>query len=348
LGNDEFIVAQLTEEISSKLIHGIRRRLNVLIDKYNTSAGKPYKINIASGSSTARVNNMNEMEHLVNAAVSRKNGNKTKEMRMHNMSKLTDEEMKQTDIVKRLLDENRFSYHFQPIVDAHTGDIFAYEALMRADVTPYISPLLILKYAEHLGRMDEIEKATFMNVLKFVEEHEDEFDGKKIFINSIPGLKLPHDDVKAICDRLKNFSGQVVVEMTEQSEAEDAELDHKKHVYQELGVQVAVDDYGTGYSNIVNLLRYMPDYVKIDRMLLSGIQNNPQKQHFVKEIVEFAHDNDFLVLAEGVETVEELQTVITLGSDLIQGYYTERPNPVVMQEIDKKIKEEIIEAYNHK
>ena len=76
-------------------------------------------------------------------------------------------------------------------------------------------------------------------------------------------------------------------------------------------------------------------------MLLSGIQDNPQKQHFVKDIVIFAHENHFQVLAEGVETSEELRTVICLGVDLIQGYYTARPNADILGRIDSNIEEEI-------
>lgn len=91
----------------------------------------------------------------------------------------------------------------------------------------------------------------------------------------------------------------------------------------------------------MNLLRYMPNYVKVDRMLLTGIQDNPQKQHFVKDIVIFAHENHFQVLAEGVETSQELETVIRLGVDLIQGYYTAKPNPEILTSIDRKVQEEI-------
>ena len=130
-------------------------------------------------------------------------------------------------------------------------------------------------------------------------------------------------------------------EAEEQTEADDKTLADMKSGYEKMGIETAVDDYGTGYSNIVNLLRYMPNYVKVDRMLLSGIQDNPQKQHFVKDIVIFAHENHFQVLAEGVETSEELETVIKLGVDLIQGYYTARPNPDILGRIDSNIEEEI-------
>ena len=80
-------------------------------------------------------------------------------------------------------------------------------------------------------------------------------------------------------------------------------------------------------------------------MLLSGIDENQQKQHFVKSIISFAHENNFKALAEGVETTKELETVIALGVDLIQGYYTAKPNAEIVQEISVDIQEEIKEFY---
>ena len=135
--------------------------------------------------------------------------------------------------------------------------------------------------------------------------------------------------------------GSVVVELTEQSEISDSELDHMKATYERMGIETAVDDYGTGYSNVSNLLRYTPNYVKIDRALLSGIQDSPQKQHFVRDIIEFSHNNGILALAEGVETTEELKTVIMLGADLVQGYYLAMPGKDMVQSISSMVVDEI-------
>ena len=134
----------------------------------------------------------------------------------------------------------------------------------------------------------------------------------------------------------------VVVEFTEETELTDQDLSNLKETYEPMGIELAIDDYGTGYSNVSNLLRYMPRYIKIDRSLLSEIHMSPHKQHFVKDIVSFAHDNDIIALAEGVETQEELATLIFLGIDLIQGYYTARPSENIIKEIDPAVKAEIL------
>ena len=119
------------------------------------------------------------------------------------------------------------------------------------------------------------------------------------------------------------------------------QIDKIKEMYSSMNIRTAIDDYGTGYSNVQNLLRYMPDYVKIDRSLISDILNNRKKRYFVREIIDFCHDNGILALAEGVETAEELQTVIHLGADLVQGFYTARPSAAAAEIIPHEIRREI-------
>ncbi len=250
-------------------------------------------------------------------------------------------DMEDLSEVEKILNENLFKYHFQPIVNAVDGEIYSYEALMRSNSGKNISPLQIIKLADAMGRLSDVEKYTFKNVLKILDERQDLFNGKKVFINSIPGLKLEYKDFSMIEDMLKKQSDKAVVELTEQAEIQDEELDELKDKYRRLGIGLAVDDYGTGYSNVGNLLRYMPDIVKIDRSLLSNIHVSSQKQHFVIEIIDFCHANGILALAEGVETAEELRTVIRLGADLIQGYYVARPAEEIIQSVGSNIKMEI-------
>lgn len=254
---------------------------------------------------------------------------------------LTQEERQELDTVENILDYNLLTYNFQPIVRTTDGEIYSYEALMRSKTDKKISPLKIIRYANILNRLNDVERATFLNVLSVVDSDRESFGDRKVFINSIPGIKLSDEDFIEIQRLLGKHSDIAVVELTEEAELSDAELNVMKRRFRELNVETAVDDYGTGYSNVSNLLRYMPNYVKIDRSLLSEIQDKPQKQHFVREIIEFCHDNGIMALAEGVETSEELRTVIHLGADLIQGYYTAKPSENIVPDIDERIKGEI-------
>lgn len=346
LGNDEFILADLSAQADHNVIHNVSAKIYEALEKRNNDPKSLFPIKIFSGDATSGINNLSQMEDLVNEAVSNKNGNKIIEQKMNNSEELNEEEREKANLVKHILDENLFTYHFQPIVNAKDGTIYAYEALMRAKTDVFVSPLEIIRYATYLNRLQDVERATFFNVLDFVKNNIELFEGKKVFINSIPGHQIEGDEARTLASKIKSISDHVVVELTEQTEADDETLAYMKARFNSLGIQTAVDDYGTGYSNIVNLLRYMPDYVKIDRMLLSGIQDNPQKQHFVKDIVLFAAENNFKVLAEGVETREELESVIKLNVDLIQGYYTARPNAEVVQVIKDDIEKEICDCQN--
>lgn len=258
---------------------------------------------------------------------------------------MSDEEKLDHDTVGQILDNNLLTYHFQPIVSAKDGSIYAYEALMRSNTERPISPLRIIKFATMQGRLEDVERATFINVLSIIDKNKQRLGNAKVFINSIPGVRLHDPDNNVIEGYLKANSEMVVVELTEEAELSDEELERLKDYLKNLGIEIAVDDYGTGYSNVSNLLRYMPNYVKIDRALLSGIQSDSHKQHFVREIISFCHDNDILALAEGVETSDELATVIHLGADLIQGFYTGKPSPMFAGEINTAVRGEIKTYY---
>lgn len=257
-------------------------------------------------------------------------------------NELSGEDRELCDVVEQILDENLLTYHFQPIVSAKTGEIYSYEALMRSTTERHVTPLDIIKYGGILGRLHDIERATFVNVLSYVEEHQEKFGDAKVFINSIPGITMDADDIPKVRELLKKHADHTVVELTEESELTDDDLDNFKSFFTKLGVDIAIDDFGTGYSNINNLLRYMPNCVKIDRSLLSGIENKPQKQHFVTEIIKFCRDNGILSLAEGIESEAELRTVVHMGVDLIQGFYTAKPSAEPAKKIDRKVRNEII------
>jgi EAL domain-containing protein (putative c-di-GMP-specific phosphodiesterase class I) len=192
-----------------------------------------------------------------------------------------------------------------------------------------------------MNRLYDIEKATFNGVLNYLETHEEEFHNHKIFINSLPAHQLEGEDGEKVRDRIADYPGRIVVEYTEGSEFADTALIKHHEAFDTLNIEVALDDYGSGYSNVNNLIRYTPRYVKIDRMLISNINESAQKRHFVLSIVEYAKKNNIQVLAEGVETLDELRTVISLGVDLIQGYYTGRPAKKPIESIDEDIRTQI-------
>ncbi len=337
--NDELVALRITRDPDDRELLEERDKLLDMIS--NSNEAHEYNVELYYGTDFGSPETTEDVEKLVNVAIGRKNASKIERLRL-SRENLTEEEQKEAREVLQIITENRISYHFQPIVDAKTAKIYSYEALMRADSNPYLPPPVILRYSDFYDKLDDVERLTFSNVIDEMKKHRAILsDGKKIFINSIPGHMLSDKDISMLEDLIASMPDSVVVELTEQSEISDGELEHMKETYNRMGIETAVDDYGTGYSNVSNLLRYTPDYVKIDRALLSGIQDSPQKQHFVKDVIEFAHSNGIVALAEGVETAEELKTVVMLGVDLLQGYYVAMPAKEMIQSINSQIADEI-------
>lgn len=346
MSNDEYVIAAFGKDDSFDRCHILLADIDNALNEYNSESNDEYDIEVISGFAKAKVTEVEEIEHIVADAVNVKNKKKQDEQEKKLQNKqLTEEDIQNDKLVMNILDNNLLCYHFQPIVDAHTGRIFAYEALMRTKTEKMVPPPVVLESAQRLGRLYDVERATFFNVAHFVQDNMSLFEGKKVFINSIPGNQLKDEDRAELAELIENFDCNFVVEITEGAELDDAALKRFKLNYTQMNIDMAVDDYGSGYSNVNNLIRYMPKYVKIDRMLLSGIHNDITKQHFVRDVIEFGRDNEVVVLAEGVENSKELETVINLGVDLIQGYYTARPNPVVLEGIPTNIVNEIIQ-YN--
>ena len=227
----------------------------------------------------------------------------------------------------QLISEERMYYYFQPIFSAQTGRVHAYEALMRSDLPTLRSPATIMKLAREQGALYEIERLTFRKAL----EGFDNLRSKNlvdrqalIFINSIASVCLRREDSEYMDQRWHELRRQMVIEITEEEELNLKELERKRYVPGASGT-IALDDSGSGYSNGNSLLTIDPRYVKVDISIIRNIDTNTDKQQFLVGLVTYAKPRSIQVLAEGVETMAELQKVLELGVDLLQGYGCARP-----------------------
>lgn len=351
ISEDEFIVINLDEtpEIVGAEITRAVGEFFKIIEDYNSAQNKDYYIEVNCGCIVSNPGWENNLPSFIKASKGEMYLNKLKSGYNSDVVK-EDTVLQDYDNYKKfdlLISKNLFEYHFQPIVDAKTGEIRAYEALMRTDENINLSPLEILDIAKKYKRLYDVERATLFNVFDYIENHRQLFKGRKVFINTIPGCFLNESDYDILRKKYWHLFKDVTIELTEQNETEDAELRQIRTLeYNSSACEIAIDDYGTGYSNIVNLLRYQPNIIKIDRYLINGVENDANKQHFISSTIEFAKGNNIMVLAEGVETKAELTKVIELGVDLVQGYLTARPNPVVITEISDDVKQLIINESN--
>lgn len=346
ISEEEFVIINYYSDAFSigDTINNATQVFYSVIEGYNNTSGKEYYVEVNCGCTVINPGWSGSIESFIKFANS--------EMYMNRLKSGTGNIIKEETTPKEhykafelLIEKNLFNYHFQPIVNAKTGTIFGYEALMRTDASIGMTPLEVLATAKEYNRLYEIERATMFNIMERYAHEPEKFGDCKVFINTIPGHFLNDDDMRILNEKYSKYMDKFVFELTEQDTISDNELNAIKRLSgQQDTNHIAIDDYGTGHSNIVNLIRYTPQVIKIDRFLISEIDRNQNKQMFVRSTIEFAKINNIKVLAEGVETSNELKMVIDLGVDLIQGFYTGRPAYEPITSINEDIRREILLA----
>ena len=198
---------------------------------------------------------------------------------------------------------------------------------MRVDLPTLHSPAQVMQLAHETGRLYEIERITVFHSRAIFQRMQAQglFQSDALlFINSIANVSLTNEDVEEYAQRYPELLKRLVVEITEQEDLDRACLERKRNVPGFSG-SFALDDYGSGYSNELNLLELSPRYII---SIVRGIDTDRDKQQIVSNIVAYAHARSMQLIAEGIETEAQLRTVIGLGVDLLQGYYLSRPAAV--------------------
>lgn len=227
-----------------------------------------------------------------------------------------------------LIEKEAIEYHFQPIVDLHTGKIFAYEALMRSLVPSLKNPLQILTMAKMDSKLAEIEELTWSKSLATFKKYYDNGvvdKNCKMFINSISSQIISKKKLEYIEEQYQDILNNVVLEVTENEENDKILYKEKLTYLKKWNAEVALDDYGSGYNSDLALLSINPKYIKIDMEIIRNIDVDKDKQEIVAKITQYAHERNMKVIAEGVETASELRKVIQLNIDYVQGFIAAKP-----------------------
>lgn len=210
---------------------------------------------------------------------------------------------------------------YQPIVRAD-GSLYGYEALMRSDEGRLPSPLAILDAASRLGRLEQLGRVTRARAVTALDTAPPDVD---LFINLHardvfdPTLLDPQGD-------LAPHASRIVLEITERASLADMrDLRPRVAALRELGFRIAIDDLGAGYAGLSSFISLEPELVKIDMSLIRGVDQNPTKRRLIRMIASTCRDMGIGVIAEGIETLAELETVIDLGCGMVQGYFLARP-----------------------
>jgi EAL domain-containing protein (putative c-di-GMP-specific phosphodiesterase class I) len=212
---------------------------------------------------------------------------------------------------------------YQPIV-TRDGALYGHEALLRSREPALPHPGAVLDAAEKLGALDALgRRVRALSTLPVAAAPE----SGALFVNLHPrdifdpGLTAPDSPLTGIASR-------VVLEVTER--ASIGKLENLRDRVAEIraaGFRIAIDDLGAGYAGLTAFAVLEPDVVKLDMTLVRAVDGSRTKQRLVESITHACRDLGILVVAEGVETTSELDTVIDLGCDLVQGYLLAKPGP---------------------
>lgn len=228
-----------------------------------------------------------------------------------------------------ILTRRQLSALFQPIIHMQSGEIIAYEGLIRGPSdSPLHAPMNLFKVARANGLTVEVEHLCRRVVLERFAELG--LPGK-LFLNVSPECLLQrdarHGETLEYIHQIGINPDRVIIELTENQPTYDYELmrDAVLH-YRNMGFQIAIDDLGEGFSSLRLWSELRPEYVKIDMHFIQGINHDPVKLQFVRSIQEIADKSDTLVIAEGIETQAELLVLRDVGVAFGQGYHLGRPH----------------------
>lgn len=230
--------------------------------------------------------------------------------------------------LKEIIMEENIQTHFQPIVDLRNGEIFAYEALSRGPKgSPMESPLMLFGIADKANLSFELDrvcrKRAIMNAKGIAPQ-------QKVFVNTFPAtMHDPEFRGHFLEELLRNAGLQahnIVFEITERFAIENYALfQNEQEYYSNLGFDLAVDDIGTGYGSLEAIAHLKPQFVKVDLSIVRDIDKSSVKQELLKAICDIGRKVNAKILAEGIETPEELRIVRGFGVDYAQGYLLARP-----------------------
>lgn len=231
--------------------------------------------------------------------------------------------------MNRIIDTESIKYAFQSIISVKTGKAYGYEALMRPQSDVFKAPLDLIRIAKTSAKLYEIERLTWKLALRTLHKHMENdviSHDAKIFINSVSNYVMREKDLKTIESENKDILSNVVLEVLESEETNIDYVKRKQRWVKKFGGMTALDDFGSGYNSEYALITLQPDIIKIDRSIISGCDQDEGKADIITKLVQISSSKNILVIAEGVETYGEMETVIKCGVDLLQGYYFGKPS----------------------
>jgi two-component system sensor kinase len=332
-GGDEF--ALLLEDASASAAASVANRILAALDRPFELLGREVYARASIGLAVAHPSDT--AETLLSAAdtamyVAKARGSSRYELFEAHMRSAARERATLRGDLEGALDRDELVVHYQPVVAIGDGSVVGVEALTRwrHPTRGLLGPDAFIELAEESGLIVRLGRWVLRAACEQAAQWRRQL-GRPLVVavnvsaRQFQGAGLVEDVARVLSDTGLDPSS-LVLEITESATVPDAEhMIERLDELKALGVGLAIDDFGTGYSSLSYLRRFPVDQLKIDRAFVSGICTSVEDRSIVAAVVDLAHALGLLVVAEGVETVDQLEQLSQLGCDLAQGYNWLRP-----------------------
>ena len=227
-----------------------------------------------------------------------------------------------------ILNGNKVTTHYQPILDFRTGRIMGWEALTRGPRdSSFRSPIILFETAEQLGRLFALEKICRESAIRNLGTIQDD---QKLFLNISPKTMADPEFSPGNTLKLMASAGltpdNIVFEITERHSVQEFDLFYRTlDHYRSQGFKIAVDDAGAGYAGLTTIAELQPEYIKLDKSLITGIHKDPVKRALVETTTTFADKIGSQIIAEGIECKAQAVCLKDIGVHCGQGFFLARP-----------------------
>lgn len=233
------------------------------------------------------------------------------------------------DLVAQGLENDEFKLMYQPIVALGSGDVVSAEALLRWPAGPGVAIPDIISVAEDSGLILKLSEIIFDQAFGLLARLQDEGLKQTVAVN-LSGVQFRYQDIAAILTNYARAHGadthRLIIEITESIFLDN--IEKTQTTIRELsqhGVRVAIDDFGTGYSSLAYLQKLTVDWIKVDQSFITNINESNPNYQIVNAIVQMGQALNMGLVAEGVESLAELEQLAAMGCERVQGYYFSRP-----------------------
>ncbi len=337
IGGDEFAVAFVPRSLDHRDIELVADRLLASLDRPISVGGKELLVNACAGLAVFPRDGMTVDRLLKGAdlALFAAKDAITGRIRFYDRSLLEEAERRRQieRALKVALETGGIDVHYQPLVCLQNGATLAFEALARWEdpILGRVPPGVFVPIAEQTNLIDDIGRCVLRRACCDAAAWQGPLAGASVSVNLSPAQF--RTDVAALVDEALALSGlhpsRLILEITETVLMQDSgETLRTLNALSAQGVELAIDDFGAGYTSLAYLKKFPVHKIKLDRSFVSDLEDSADSRLIIEAMVKLAHVLGLATVAEGVETEGQLQFLKSVGCDQVQGYLLGRPAPL--------------------